>query len=99
MDKDVLTGVDEFDEFTEMPEFNRTANASTVLRKLLSNNGLNNLKQKLRKPDIPKAPIHKKSGIEDAANHIKNILIKCQIMRTRSKKYDTPDLINQTELG
>lgn len=44
MDKDVLTGVDEFDEFTEMPEFNRTANASTVLRKLLSNNGLNNLK-------------------------------------------------------
>lgn len=47
------------------------------------------------RPLIPKPPQNnlglQKAAILDSTNHIKRILMECNVMRTRSKKYDGPN--------
>ena len=90
----MTNGMDEFDESLEL---SKTGNPKSNYQ--MSNANLSRLGAASRfntintRPNIPKPPNMEaqKAAILDSTNHIKRILQDCNVMRTRSKKYDGPN--------
>ncbi len=91
-------GMDDYDEYNHETSMslsktiNQSNNGGKGLKDASRFETIGDVRKQLR-PSIPKPPTidQQKAAIQDSTNHIKRILLECNVMRTRSKKYDGPN--------